>query len=119
MSTNFRYGNTAKSEPQLNLTLHSSSDHAHHGFCVSARMTVGDFLELALDRLAQGNGAERVRDLRNNYEPVLELPSPDGGRELPADKTLAEAGVFNHAICRIVARPLKERIMFCRYSNYS
>ena len=82
-------------------------------------MTVSDFLELALERLGQGKGAERVHKLKDNYEPVLELPSPDGGRELPADKSLLEAGVFDHAICRIVARPRKERIMFCRYSDYS
>ena len=103
-------------EPKLNLTLYSSSDHRHHGFCVPARMRVGEFLEFALERLARGKGAERVRILRENYQPVLEIPSSEGGRELPDDVILAEAGVCDHAICRIVARPRKERIMFCRYS---
>lgn len=111
--------NIADNEPQLNLTLYSRSDYSHHSFCVPAQMTVGDFLELALERLAQGKGADRVQALMSDYAPVLEIPTPDGGRELPDDKTLAEAGVFDHAICRIIAKPRKERIMFCRYSNYS
>lgn len=108
---------TEKVQPQLNITLYSSSDHSHHGFCVPAEMQVGDFLELALERLAQGEGAERVRALRENYQPVLEMPSAKGGRELPDDVSLTEAGVCDHTICRIVARPRKECIMFCRYAH--
>ncbi len=123
MSKIDRHGNARKfnteKEPQLTLTLYSSSDYTHHRFSVPARTTVSDFLELALERLGRGKGAERVQELRDNYEPVLELPSPDGGLELSPDKSLFEAGVFNHAVCRIVARPRKDRIMFCRYSNYS
>lgn len=103
-------------KPQIHLILYSNSDYSHHHFCVPADMQVADFLELALERLARGKGAERVRALKENYEPVLELPSPEGERELANDISLAEAGVTDQAICRIAARPRKERIMFCRYS---
>lgn len=109
----------SQNESNLNLTLYSSTDHTHHTFCVPAEMRVGEFLELALEQLAHGNNEEQVRTLRENYQPVLEIPSDEGGRELPDNITLAESGLNNHAICRIVARPRKERIMFCRYANYS
>ncbi len=82
-------------------------------------MTVAAFLELALEHLSQGEGAERVQTLRLYYDPVLELHCNNDGQELPGDKTLIEAGLSNHAVCRIAARPRKERIMFCSYSNYS
>ncbi len=119
MGTIFRQGKVKSNERQINLTIYSSSDFTHYAFCLPARMVVRDFIELALKRLARGKGAERVQELKNNYEPVLELPTPEGGRELPSDISLFEAGVFDHAICRIVARPRKERIMFCRYTDYS
>jgi hypothetical protein len=98
---------------ELQLILHSSSDNSHHRFQVPPDMQVSEFLELALDRLAEGEGAERVAALRRYYQPVLELEGE--GQELPLHLTLAEAGVNHEAVCRIAARPLKERIMFCSY----
>ncbi len=109
----------ASNEPQLRFSLYSSSDNTHHGFSVPAHMTVADFLEFALEHLAKGEGSERVQELRTNYQPVLELSAPDGDRELPADQSLLEAGVYERAICRIAARLRKDRVLFCRYTNYS
>ena len=104
---------------QLNITLYSSSDDTYHHFCVPQQMTVDAFLELALERLSQGEGAERVQALRRYYEPVLELHCREDNRELPGENPLLEAGLSDQAVCRIAARPRKERIMFCSYSNYS
>ncbi len=106
-------------EPQLHFSLYCSSDDAHHDFSVPAQMTVGDFIELALEQLAKGEGGTRIEALRANYQPVLELATPAGNRELPADKSLLEAGVHEQAVCRISGRLRKDRALFCRYSNYS
>ena len=105
-------------EQTLNISLYSNSDDRHHHFCVPAQITVTAFLELALERLSQGEGAERVQALMRYYEPVLELHCTEDNRELPGDKTLIEAGLCDHAVCRIAARPRKERIMFCN-TDYS
>jgi hypothetical protein len=100
---------------QLNLTLYSNSDDAYHQFRVPAQMTVAAFVELALERLSAGGGAERVRALKRYYQPVLELQERGGERELPSELSLADSGVSDAAVCRIAARPLKERLMFCSY----
>lgn len=100
----------------LNVILYSRSDNAHHRFCVPAQMSVGEFLELALRHLGQGEGAARVEALRRYYEPELELQDREGDRELPREQSLSEAGVSDQAVCQIAARPRKERIMFCSYS---
>lgn len=99
----------------LSLTLLSSSDNTPHQFNVSPEMKVAAFLELALAKLSEGNGAKRVEALKRYYQPVLELQARDGGRELETQASLAEEGVRDGAVFRIAARPLKERIMFCRY----
>ena len=101
---------------QLTIILHSDSDNTRHRFSVPERMSVAGFLELALTRLSEEQGAARVEALRRCYDPVLELQSPEGNRELPPDLDLKEAGVGDQAVCRIAARPRKERIMFCSYS---
>lgn len=112
-------GSAEGDRQQLNIIIYSSSDNTNHHFCVSPHMTVAAFLELALERLNQGEGAERVQLLRRYYEPVLELHSGGESRELPCDKGLLEAGVSDQAVCRIAARPRKERIMFCSSPSYS
>lgn len=112
---NHRQSTACAGPSRLNLTLYSNSDDAHHDFRVPREMKVAAFLELALARLSEGGGAERVEALKRYYQPVLELHSPEGERELPPQATLAEAEVTEGAILRIAARPLKERIMFCRY----
>jgi len=106
---------TCEAEASLHLILYSNSDNAYHPFHVPAQMTVAAFLELALARLSEGDGAKRVEALKRYYLPVLELQETEGERELPSHLSLAEAGVGDEAVCRIVARPLKERIMFCSY----
>lgn len=100
---------------ELRLNLYSSSDNTYHPFCVSATMTVADFLELAMAKLGEGDGAERVEALKRYYQPVLEIQTRRGDQEVASNVTLAEAGLSNEAVCRIAARPLKERLMFCSY----
>jgi len=78
-------------------------------------MTVADFLELAMAKLGEGDGAERVEALKRYYQPVLEIQTRRGDQEVASNVTLAEAGLSNEAVCRIAARPLKERLMFCSY----
>ena len=107
---------TDNDEPQLDIIVYSRSDNAHHRFSVSARMSVGEFLDLALTHLARGEGGERVEALRRYYDPVLELQRRDGNRELAPEQSLLEAGLQDEVVCEIAARPRKERIMFCSYS---
>lgn len=104
-----------KDKSELTLILFSNSDNAYHHFQVPAQMTVEAFLELALKKLSEGGAAERVAALKRYYLPVLELQEHDGERELPSHLSLVDAGVYNEAVCRIAARPLKDRIMFCSY----
>lgn len=104
-----------KDKSELTLILFSNSDDTYHHFQVPAQMTVEAFLELALEKLSEGGAAKRVAALKRYYLPVLELQERDGEQELPSHLSLADAGVYNEAVCRIAARPLKERIMFCRY----
>lgn len=110
-------GESALPEGQeiLTLLLHSNSDNAYHEFHLSSQMTVAAFLEMALKRLSEGDGAERVAALKRYYQPILEIQESRGERELPPQLTLAEASVSNGAVCRIAARPLKKRIMGCSY----
>ena len=117
-----RHGNNGKSAanndgPLLNIILYSTSDNAHYHFCVPEQMSVDAFLEFALTRLSEEQGAERVEALRRYYEPVLEMQGRDGNIELAGEKSLIEAGVSNQSVCQIAARPRKERIMFCSYSG--
>ena len=114
-----RVTNNTEHEDQahINITLLFHSDNSQRSFSVSTELRTGEFLEQVLRELAQGENAARLEQLRNNYEPVLELLVDETTVELESTQTLAEAGISNNAICQIAARPLKEKLMFCRYAS--
>ncbi len=106
-----------QSDPHIDITLLCHSDNSEYHFSVSPHLPIGELLEQALEGLAQGDNAERMRQLRDNYEPVLELLIDNEVIELKNNQTLAKAGIRTNATCQIAARPLKEKLMFCRYAN--
>jgi len=108
---------TDSSQRVITLNLHCHGDGTERPFCVSAESPISEFLEQVLEELAQGEGAERVRLLRDNYQPVLELLADGSSIELPGSQTLAEANIPDNAQIQIAARPLKEKLLFCRYSE--
>ncbi len=98
----------------LTLTLLCSSDSACHLFRIPSKTKVSAFVDLALKKLGEGEGAERVEALKQYYQPVLEWQKEDGSSvELPAHLSLAQTELGDGATVRIAAHPLKERIMFC------
>lgn len=101
----------------ITITLLYHTDNSQLHFTVQPKLYIQDFLKQILNKLAQGENAARVEQLCNNYEPVLEVLINGEGIELKSDQTLAEAGIGNNAICQIAARPLKEKLMFCRYAS--
>lgn len=103
----------------ISLTLLSHHDNTQQPIEVRADLPITEFLEQLLESLAKGENGERVAKMRECYEPVLELVR--NGREvaLRDDQTLAEAGVVDGDTVQIAARPLKEKLLFCRYSALS
>jgi hypothetical protein len=100
----------------LNLTLLCNSDNACHYFRIPSGTKISAFLDLALAKLSEGDGAERVEALKQYYQPILELLREDGSSiELPSHLSLAQTELSNGATVRIAAHPLKERIMFCSH----
>lgn len=108
---------TSPTDATIAITVLFHSDHSQRHFSVSPQLRVGDFLEQLLQELAQGEQAERVKRLRECYEPVLELLRDGEGIELDKTESLIGAGVGDHAVCQIAARPIKEKMMFCRYTS--
>jgi hypothetical protein len=108
---------TLRDDVAINITVLCHADNSQQHFSTQAHLRIGEFLEQILEQLAQGEDAERLAQLCNNYEPVLEMVIDGEGIELENGDTLAEAGVGDNAICQIAARPLKEKLMFCRYAN--
>ena len=101
----------------ITITLLYHTDNSQLHFTAQPNFFVRDFLEQILNKFAQGENAARIEQLRNNYEPVLEVLINGESIELKGDQTLAEAGIGNNAVCQIAARPLKEKLMFCRYAS--
>lgn len=106
-----------QSEELITVSIECQSEPGTIHFEVSPQLGIGEFLLHALDKLAEHGNAERVKNMQNYYEPVLELCEGNASLPLDSEMTLIQAGVGNNAICRIAARPLKERIMFCNYSG--
>lgn len=104
-------------DASITVTLLCHSDNSERRFTASPQLRVEAFLEQILEELAQGDNAERVCQLRECYEPVLELVRDGVGTALSKAQTLSEAGMGENAICQIAAHPLKEKLMFCRYNN--
>ena len=82
-------------------------------FDVQPQLSIDQFLGEVLDKLSQGSNAERVRNMRQYYEPILEHCTDNATIPLDGALTLDQAGLQDQSVCRIAARPLKERIMFC------
>lgn len=108
---------TAHTNTSITITLRLHSDNSQRRFTASPHLRIDRFLEQILEELAQGENSDRVRQLRECYEPVLELFIDGEASELENTQTLSEAGVGENAICQIAARPLKEKLMFCRYAS--
>lgn len=109
--------NASAPHSDITITLLCHRDNSLRHFTVSPMLRVDAFLEQVLEELAQGDDAERIRQLRECYEPVLELIRDGEGTALTTNQTLDEAGVGDDAVCQIAAHPLKEKLMFCRYNK--
>ena len=105
--------------PPISLTLLSHHNNSQQLLEVCADLPIAEFLEQLLESLAKGENGERVEQMRECYEPVLELVRCGNEVELINDQTLAEAGVIEGDTVQIAARPLKEKLLFCRYSALS
>ena len=103
----------------ISLTLLCHHDNTQQQFKVYAELRIKDFLEQLLESLARGENGVRIAQMRECYEPVLELIRGTNEVELIDDQTLAEAGVIEGDTLQIAARPLKEKLLFCRYSSLS
>lgn len=97
----------------ITVTIECHTDPGTFHFDVSSQMSISQFLQQVLSTLAQGEHAKRVKNMQNYYEPVLELCAGKASLPLDSSMTLAQAGIENKSVCRIAAKPLKERIMFC------
>ena len=104
-------------DAQVTVQLICHSDNSQHNFTASPDLLIGTFLEQILEKLSQGENSERMSQLRECYEPVLELVVNGEGIELQSEQSLTEAGLSDNATCQIAARPLKEKLLFCRYAN--
>ena len=107
------------SPPLISLTLLSHQDNSQQQLKVRADLQITEFLEQLLASLAKGENGERVAQMRECYEPVLELVRGESELELRDEQTLAQAGVVEGDTLQIAARPLKEKLLFCRYSKLS
>lgn len=101
------------SNETITVTIECHTEPGFFHFTVSPKLGIVPFLTQVLDTLAHGDNAERVRNMQNYYEPVLELCAGSATIPLDSTMTLQQAGVEHHSICRISAKPRKERIMFC------
>ena len=81
------------------------SDNSLRSFTVPPDLTIGSFLEQILEELSRGEGksAERMSQMRECYEPILELLVNGEGVELHSGQTLSESGITNNARCQIAA----------------
>ncbi len=100
-------------EESITVYIESQSEAGTMHFEVSSHLGISEFLMQVLDKLAECGNEERVRTMQNYYEPVLELCNGNATLPLDSDMTLHQAGVGSNATCRIAAKPLKERLMFC------
>lgn len=92
---------------------HNSPDRLH--FDVDPHLPVHALVEQVLDRLAEGENAEHVKTMRRYYSPVLEMVQQDSAIPLNSSDTIEQAGITDQSLCRIAAKPRKDRIMFCSH----
>lgn len=96
---------------RVTVDCHNSPGRLH--FEVDPHLPVHDLVEQVLERLAEGGNAEQVNTMRRYYSPVLELLQEDGAVPLSSSDTVRQAGITDRSLCRIAAKPRKDRIMFC------
>lgn len=103
---------------QIAVDCHSCPEPLY--FEVEAQLPVHRFVEKVLAALGTGENAEQIRRMQTYYEPVLELVSDGSAIALDSRATLQQAGIRDQALCRISAKPRKERMMCCsRPTDYS
>ncbi|HEY9148157.1 MAG TPA: hypothetical protein VIQ22_04020 [Gammaproteobacteria bacterium] len=103
---------------QIAVDCHSCPERLY--FEVEVKLPVQHFIEKVLAALSTGENAEQVSTMQTYYEPVLELISDNGAIALDSRATLHQAGVRDQALCRISAKPRKERMMCCsKPTDYS
>lgn len=107
---------TVFSDVVIRVTIECNTAPGIFHFEVHPSQLIREFLHHVLETLAQGENRARVTSMQSYYEPVLELC--EGSTSLPLDSsmTLEQAGIEDKSICRIAAKPRKERIMFCSNS---
>lgn len=105
-----------QSPETIHITIACQVEPGWYPFEVSPHLSVGEFLQQVLTKLANSKGGERVKAMLDCYEPVLELQGAGTGIELDNTLSLTQAGVPDGATCRIAGSPRKEKIMFCRHS---
>jgi len=101
------------SDGLITVTIDCHSNPGEFHFAVPGEIMIRDFLALILEKLAEGENGTRVKNMQSYYEPILELCAGDTTLPLDSDLSLLDAGVKDKAVCKISAKPLKERIMFC------
>jgi hypothetical protein len=109
--------NKPKASATIGVNLLSQSAGTRLRFDVSTTLSVSSFVEQALEQLAAGQNRVRVEQMREYYQPVLELVEHGRSIELDASLTLAEVGLRDNATLQIAARPLKDKLLFCRYTR--
>lgn len=103
-------------EGNIQIIIESQAEPGEQIFEASPQLAVGAFLNRVMERLTQGENAARVKAMLEYYDPVLELLKGESATPLNNSMTLHHAGVTDQAVCRIAAKPRKEKIMFCRNS---
>lgn len=104
---------TVSSDGEITVTIDCRTHPGRFHFEVSPQLEIREFLHRVLTRLSEGENGDEVKNMQNYYEPVLELCAGQATLPLDSQLTLGEAGVEDKAVCRISAKPRKERIMFC------
>ena len=99
----FRHGGQAKLT-FITFTVASSSDGASHLVRAPLNMQLRDFVYLS-----NGPAKERIRQLRTNFEPILQVEKEGGFIDLDQNQTLSQAGVKDGNLCQIRGKPLPER----------
>ncbi len=117
MDGNTTIASKEQQPPQIALTLLCHRDNTQHQLYAYQQQTVGELLEQSLQLLAAGKSTEQMRHMSECYTPVLERVSDGNGIALDNALSLVEAGVCTGDTLQIAAKPRKEKLLFCRYSN--
>ncbi len=106
-----------QTEHPIPLTLLCHRDNTQHQLCACHQQTVEELLEQLLQLLAKGENPEQLAQMHECYTPVLERLCEGEGIALDNALSLEEAGVCPGDTLQIAAKPRKEKLLFCRYSD--